>query len=90
MHSSDSVNVTCADCSIAGEVSISEGVFIVNGSSISGLEAVNFLDHGYFTAVANGVNARVELDTTLSLSNQISFDNTILSLALPGFQVSTH
>lgn len=80
--------MTCADCSIAGEVSISEGAFIVNGSSISGLQAVNFLEHGYFTAVANGVNAHVELDTSLSLSDQISFDNTILSLALPGFQVS--
>jgi len=79
--------VSCQNCSIAGTVEITEGVFRVNSTTIEALQAVNFIENGYFKAVANGVNAHIELDTTLSLSSTQSFDNTLSTITLPGFQV---
>jgi hypothetical protein len=79
--------MSCQNCSIAGTVEITEGVFHVNSTTIEAFQAVNFIENGYFKAVANGVNAHIELDTTLSLSSTQSFDNTLSTIALPGFQV---
>jgi hypothetical protein len=80
--------VSCQNCSIAGTLEITEGVFSVNSSAIKEFQALNFIEHGYFKAVANGVNAHVELDTTLSLSSTQAFDKTLSTITLPGFQVS--
>jgi hypothetical protein len=83
----ESVTVSCKNCSIAGTVDITEGVFTVNGT-IPEAKAANFLNHGYFQAVANGLNAHVELDTTLSLSTGQSFDEVLATIVILGFQVS--
>lgn len=83
----ESVTVSCKNCSIAGTIDIAEGVFIVNNTLPEG-RAVNFLNHGYFLALANGLNAHVELDTTLSLSTGQSFDEVLATIGIPGFQVS--
>jgi hypothetical protein len=50
----ESVSVSCKNCSTSGTVEITEGVFSVNGSSFF-TEVENFVHHGYFKAVANGV-----------------------------------
>jgi hypothetical protein len=57
----ESVSVSCKNCSTSGTVEITEGVFSVNGSSFF-TEVENFVHHGYFKAVANGVGAYIELE----------------------------
>jgi hypothetical protein len=81
------VTLSCQNCSIVGTIEITEGVFSVNSTTIEAFQAVNFIENGYFKAVANGVNAHIELDTTLSLSSTQSFDNTLSTITLLGFQV---
>lgn len=59
----------------------------MNKSSIFHDDVVNFAEHGFFKAVANGVAAHIELDTTLSLSTSKSFKEQLATFSLPGFQV---
>lgn len=84
----EDVTVNCKDCSIDGAIEITEGELTVSDATTFPTKAKAFIDYGYFKAVANGVIAHVELDTTLSLSNTQSFDTTIATIPLTGFQVS--
>jgi hypothetical protein len=83
----ETVTVACQNCSLAGTIEITEGEFTVGNSTVDVLKAVDFLQNGYFKAVANGLQAHIALDTTLSLSNTQSFDKTLATITLPGFQV---
>lgn len=78
----ESVAVSCKNCSITGTIDITEGAFSVDGTGLA-----NFINHGYFEVVANGLNAHVELDTTLALSSGKSFDQNIATITMPGFQI---
>jgi hypothetical protein len=83
----DSISVNCKDCSVDGSIEITEGEFTVMDSVTAAFQAKDFITNGYFKAVFNGVKAHVELDTTLSLSTGIQFDQTLTTIGLPGFQV---
>jgi len=86
----DSVTVNCKDCSVNGTIEITEGEFTVSDSVTAAFQAKDFITNGYFKAVFNGVKAHVEIDTTLSLSTGIKFDQTLIEIGLPGFQVSSN
>ncbi|ESZ95635.1 hypothetical protein SBOR_3983 [Sclerotinia borealis F-4128] len=54
-------SINCADCSVEGSIEITQGVFTISIYS----QAANFVNHGYFDAVANGLGAHIEIDTSI-------------------------
>jgi hypothetical protein len=84
----DSATVNCNNCSISGTIDIVEGEVTVSNSTTAAGKALDFINTGFFRAVANNLSAHVELDTTLSLSTTQSFNKTLTSIGLPGFEVS--
>ncbi|TVY19051.1 hypothetical protein LARI1_G002024 [Lachnellula arida] len=83
----DSATVKCGNCSVSGTIDIVEGEFTVSNSTTDGEKAIDFINTGFFRAVANNLGAHVELDTTLSLSTTQSFNKTLTSIGLPGFEI---
>ncbi|TVY88396.1 hypothetical protein LAWI1_G004756, partial [Lachnellula willkommii] len=83
----DSATVKCSNCSVSGTIDIVEGEFTVSNSTTGGEKAIDFINTGFFRAVANNLGAHVELDTTLSLSTAQSFNKTLTSIGLPGFEI---
>ena len=84
----DSATVSCKNCSVSGTIDIVEGEITVSNSTTDAGKALDFINTGFFRAVVNNLSAHVELDTTLSLSNTQSFNKTLTSIGLPGFEVS--
>lgn len=85
----DSATVNCKNCSVSGTIDLVEGEIIVSNSTTAAGKAVDFINTGYFKIVANNLSAHVELDTILSLSTTQSFNKTLTTIGLPGFEVST-
>lgn len=73
-----------------GSVEITQGVFTISNSSLSTEEAINFLENGYFDAVVNGLDAHIELETSIAGTFTESFNKSLATLTLPGFQVRDH
>jgi hypothetical protein len=89
--STDEFIVGCTNCTLAGVLDITHGTFTVNGSATNEIERVTqFIKDGFFSAVANDVSARIELDTTILLMASKSFSQNIFTIALPGFQVCAY
>jgi len=81
-----------------GSLEITHGTFTINSSAPIDCqiddkicqdieEAYQFIESGFFNAIANGFNAHVELDTSLSLTASHAFSKDIFTIGLPGFQV---
>ncbi|KAI9650585.1 hypothetical protein NHQ30_000603 [Ciborinia camelliae] len=83
----DTLSIKCANCSIEGSLEITQGVFTISNSSLKTEKAVNFLEHGYFEAVANELGAHIEIDTSIAGTFTESFNKSLVTLALPGFQI---
>jgi hypothetical protein len=82
------ITIGCKNCSMVGTLEITQGTFTVNSSTINEFdEARQFIEHGFFGFVGNGISAHIELDTLVTLT--ASFEGAISTTALPGFQVST-
>ncbi|TVY85315.1 hypothetical protein LSUE1_G000192 [Lachnellula suecica] len=83
----DSASVKCKDCSISGTIDIVEGEITLSNSTTALGEAVDFINTGYFRAVANNMSAHIELDTSLDLSITQSFNKSFPAIGIPGFQI---
>jgi hypothetical protein len=81
--------VNCKSCFVSGTIDIVEGEITVSNSTTEVGQAVDFINTGFFRAVANNMSAHVELDTSLLLSTTQSFNKTLITIGLPGFEVST-
>jgi hypothetical protein len=86
----DTITISCKECSIDGIIELTEGEFTVGDSDTLPFKAKDFIDHGYFKTVANGMKAHIELDTKLELSSTQTFDMALATISLPGFSVSHH
>jgi hypothetical protein len=85
--STDEFIVGCTNCTLEGVLDITHGTFTVNGSAINEIERVTqFIKDGFFSAVANDVSARIELDTTILLMASKSFSQNILPLHCQDFR----
>lgn len=84
---SNSVQVRCKNCTIAGAFEITDGGFTVHTHDSIG-EAIEFLENGYIKVSINGLAAHIELDNSLSLSTSVSH-NIALGTPddFPGFEV---
>lgn len=81
------ITVGCKNCSLVGTLEITHGTFTVNSSTNNEFEeAYQFIEHGFFNLVGNGISAHIELDTLVSLT--ASFMKEVIVISLPGFQVS--
>ncbi|RFU30780.1 hypothetical protein B7463_g5553, partial [Scytalidium lignicola] len=83
----ESVTVSCKSCTVGGAIEITEGEFTISNSTTAAFKALDFIDNGFFKAVATGMNAHIALDTTLSLSSTQSFDKTLITITPPGFSI---
>ncbi|KAM3082353.1 hypothetical protein ACMFMF_002017 [Clarireedia jacksonii] len=83
----ETITIKCGNCSIAGDISITHGAVSMGTFNTSVGEAVNFLKEGYFYAEANGFNAHIEIDTSISGAIDKSFSYPLVTLALPGFAI---
>ncbi|KAB8293902.1 hypothetical protein EYC80_009378 [Monilinia laxa] len=82
----DTLSIKCVNCSIEGTVEITQGVFTISSSSLTTQKAVNFLENGFFDAVVNGLGAHIEIDTSIAGTFTESFNQSLVTLTLPGFQ----
>jgi hypothetical protein len=81
------VTIGCKNCSLVGTLEITQGTFTVNSSPANEFEeAYQFIEHGFFDYVGNGISAHMELDTLVSFTS--SFIGNVAVVALPGFQAS--
>ena len=81
------VTIGCKNCSLVGTLEITQGTFTVNSSAANGFEeAYQFIEHGFFNYVGNGISAHMELDTLVSFAS--SFAGDVAVVAMPGFQAS--
>ncbi|KAF7861796.1 hypothetical protein EAF04_007679 [Stromatinia cepivora] len=83
----ETLSIKCANCSIEGSIELTQGVFTISNSSLDTQKAVNFLEHGYFDAVVNGLGAHIETDAAIAGTFTESFNMSLVTLTLPGFQI---
>ncbi|TGO46438.1 hypothetical protein BCON_0325g00060 [Botryotinia convoluta] len=82
-----SLSISCGNCSIEGTIELTQGVFTVSDSSLDTEKAVNFVEHGYFDMVVNGLGAHIEIDSAVAGTFTETFIMDLTTLALPGFQI---
>ncbi|KAF4630480.1 hypothetical protein G7Y89_g7655 [Cudoniella acicularis] len=82
-----SATVNCKDCSIAGTIQIIEGEFNVSTSTTDFGKALDFINTGFLKAVANNMSAHIEVDANLDLSASQSFNKTLTTIGIPGFEI---
>ncbi|KAF5870615.1 putative gpi anchored protein [Botrytis fragariae] len=82
-----SLSINCGNCSIEGSIELIQGVFNVSDSSLDTEKAVNFVEHGYFDMVFNGLGAHIEIDSAVAGTFTETFTMELTTLALPGFQI---
>jgi hypothetical protein len=81
------VTIGCKNCSLVGTLEITQGTFTVNSSAANEFEeAYQFIEHGFFDYVGNGMSAHMELDTLVSFTS--SFMGNVAVVTMPGFQAS--
>ncbi|KAJ8062940.1 hypothetical protein OCU04_008187 [Sclerotinia nivalis] len=83
----ETLSIKCAKCSIEGSIELTQGVFTISSSSLETQKAVNFLEHGYFDTVVNGLGAHIEIDAAIAGTFTESFNTSLVTLPLPGFQI---
>ena len=81
------MTVNCVGCSSTGNVVVSAGEFTVSISNSDTAEAANFIDHGFVSAVVNGMTAQIVLETS-ALAASHKFDAKVATILLTPFAVS--
>lgn len=87
----DGFTVKCKNCTAKGTVDLFQGSFTMaqtNGSSNSTENIIQFFEHGYLELRVNGLEAHVELESSIKPSTSLAHYTVPLpEIGLPGFQV---
>ncbi|RDL37181.1 uncharacterized protein BP5553_04614 [Venustampulla echinocandica] len=84
---SDVLAVKCKECTLNGNIDIAEGEFTLGNSTTDVGKAVDFINSGFFRAVANNMSAHVLLDISLTLSKPQTWSKILTEITLPGFEI---
>ena len=78
--------MACKNCTLTGTIDIIHGYFTANGDASSNNSsdgAINFFEHGYMEVQANNLAAYVELESTISLSETLSYEGHLTGQPIP-------
>lgn len=87
----DGFTIKCKNCTAKGTINLYQGSFTiaqVNGSSDNTQNVMQFFQHGYLELRVNGLEAHVELESSIKPSTSLTLYTVPLpEIGLPGFQV---
>ncbi|PQE30422.1 GPI anchored protein [Rutstroemia sp. NJR-2017a WRK4] len=86
-NTEETMSIRCSNCSMAGTISITHGTVTVSHNVTRVNKAIHFLRDGYFNAEVNGLNAHIELDTTITGALSAEFSQPLVIITLPGFTI---
>ncbi|MCJ1425160.1 hypothetical protein MMC29_003048 [Sticta canariensis] len=87
----DGFTIKCKNCTAKGTINLFQGSFTIaqaNGSSNNTENIIEFFQHGYLELRVNGLEAHVELESSIKPSTSLTLYTVPLpEIGLPGFQI---